>query len=581
MKQVNLRIYRMILPLLVGLFLSVGVYAQNITVKGHVKDATGLEVIGANVVEKGNTSNGTITDLDGNFTLTVPKGATLTISFIGYQTQEVAAASMVMVTLKDDAELLSEVVVVGYGRTKKDDLTGSVTAIKPDELSKGITNNAQDMLVGKVAGVDVITAGGTPGAGAQIRVRGGSSLNASNDPLIVIDGLTIDNNTPKGMSNPLAMVNPNDIETFTVLKDASATAIYGSRASNGVIIITTKKGKSGSAPKVSYNGDMTISMIQKKYDVLNGDEFRALVNDIWGDKAGEVGMGNANTDWQDQIFRTAISHSHNVSVSGGLKNMPYRLSLGYNSSDGIVETSWMRRANIGLNLSPSFFDNHLNLKINAKYMYEKDRYADAGGAIGSALSMDPTQPVYFDADDARAPFFDGYFQHTQSPKDFNAEWKYTNNPNAPQNPLALLKLKDVQAAANDFTGNFDVDYKVHGFEDLRLHASYGGQYTESKQDDIISKYSYSNNYFGWNGITQTYKYSVTANAYAQYVKEVGAHNFDIMFGAEESHFHRSGYDYGQGTDPYDGTPHDAKLREEQAWATHNCFLLWTSELYAT
>ena len=312
MKQVNLRIYRMILPLLMGLFLSVGVYAQNITVKGHVKDATGLEVIGANIVEKGNTSNGTITDLDGNFTLSVPKGATLTISFIGYQTQEVAAAPMVMVTLKDDAELLSEVVVVGYGRTKKDDLTGSVTAIKPDELSKGITNNAQDMLVGKVAGVDVITAGGTPGAGAQIRVRGGSSLNASNDPLIVIDGLTIDNNTPKGMSNPLAMVNPNDIETFTVLKDASATAIYGSRASNGVIIITTKKGKSGSAPKVSYNGDMTISMIQKKYDVLNGDEFRELVNNIWGDKAGEVGMGNANTDWQDQIFRTAISHSHNA-----------------------------------------------------------------------------------------------------------------------------------------------------------------------------------------------------------------------------------------------------------------------------
>ena len=581
MKQVNLRIYRMILPLLVGLFLSVGVYAQNITVKGHVKDATGLEVIGANVVEKGNTSNGTITDLDGNFTLSVPKGATLTISFIGYQTQEVAAAPMVMVTLKDDAELLSEVVVVGYGRTKKDDLTGSVTAIKPDELSKGITNNAQDMLVGKVAGVDVITAGGTPGAGAQIRVRGGSSLNASNDPLIVIDGLTIDNNTPKGMSNPLAMVNPNDIETFTVLKDASATAIYGSRASNGVIIITTKKGKSGSAPKVSYNGDMTISMIQKKYDVLNGDEFRELVNNIWGDKAGEVGMGNANTDWQDQIFRTAISHSHNVSVSGGLKNMPYRLSLGYNASDGIVETSWMRRANVGLNLSPSFFDDHLNLKINAKYMYEKDRYADAGGAIGSALSMDPTQPVYFDADDARAPFFYGYFQHSQSPKDFNAEWKYTNNPNAPQNPLALLKLKDVQAVANDFTGNFDVDYKVHGFEDLRLHASYGGQYTESKQDDIISKYSYSNNYFGWNGITQTYKYSVTANAYAQYVKEIGAHNFDIMVGAEESHFHRSGYDYGQGTDPYDGTPHDAKLREEQAWATHNSLVSYFGRLNYT
>lgn len=215
MKQVNLRICQTILTLILGLFLSVGAYAQNITVKGHVKDALG-GVIGASIVEKGNATNGTITDLDGNFSLNVPKGSTLVISFIGYKTQEVAAAPSIIVTLVEDSELLDEVVVVGYGRTKKDDLTGSVTAIKPDELSKGITNNAQDMLVGKVAGVDVITAGGTPGAGAQIRVRGGSSLNASNDPLIVIDGLTIDNETPKGMSNPLAMVNPNDIETFTV-----------------------------------------------------------------------------------------------------------------------------------------------------------------------------------------------------------------------------------------------------------------------------------------------------------------------------------------------------------------------------
>ncbi|WP_291528378.1 SusC/RagA family TonB-linked outer membrane protein [Bacteroides sp. UBA939] len=581
MKQVNLRICRMILPLLMGLFLSVGVYAQNITVKGYVKDASGLEVIGANVVEKGNTSNGTITDLDGNFTLSVPQGATISVSFIGYTTAEVAAAPTVMVTLQDDSELLNEVVVVGYGRTKKDDLTGSVTAIKPDELSKGITNNAQDMLVGKVAGVDVITAGGTPGAGAQIRVRGGSSLNASNDPLLVIDGLTIDNNTPTGMSNPLAMINPNDIETFTVLKDASATAIYGSRASNGVIIITTKKGVSGSAPKVSYNGDMTVSMVQKKYDVLNGDEFRALADNIWGDQATTIGMGNANTDWQDQIFRTSISHSHNVSLSGGLKNIPYRLSVGYNSSDGIVKESWMRRANVGLNLSPSFFDKHLNLKVNAKYMYEKNRYADAGGAIGAALSMDPTQPVYFAADDSRAPFFGGYFQHVQAPKDFNAEWKYTNNPNATQNPLALLDLKNTQAAASDFTGNFDVEYKVHGFEDLILHASYGGQYTESKQDDVISKYSYSDNYFGWDGITQTYKYSITANAYAQYVKEIGAHNLDIMVGAEESHFHRQGYNYGQGTDPYSGAPHNPALRDEQEWATHNSLVSYFGRMNYT
>ena len=487
----------------------------------------------------------------------------------------------VLKTLVEDSEMLDEVVVVGYGRTKKDDLTGSVTAIKPDELSKGITNNAQDMLVGKVAGVDVITSGGTPGSGAQIRVRGGSSLNASNDPLIVIDGLTIDNNTATGMSNVLAMVNPSDIETFTVLKDASATAIYGSRASNGVIIITTKKGKSGSAPKVSYNGDMTISMIQKKYDVLDGDEFRALVNGMWGENAGTVGLGDANTDWQDQIFRTAISHNHNVSISGGLKNMPYRLSVGYNSSDGIVETSWMRRANVGLNLSPSFFDNHLNLKVNAKYMYEKDRYADAGGAIGAALSMDPTQPVYFAADNPRSPFFGGYFQYSQTPQNFNSEWLYTNNPNAPQNPLALLKMKDTEAAANDFTGNIEADYKIHGFEDLHLHASYGGQYTESKQDDIISKYSYSNNYYGWNGVTQYYKYSITANAYAQYMKEIGAHNFDVMVGAEESHYHRNGYNYGQGTDPYTGEAYNPSSRKEQEWATHYSLVSYFGRLNYT
>lgn len=577
MMQVNLRICRTILPLLLGLFLSVGVYAQSITVKGHVKDALG-EVIGANVIEKGNPSNGTITDLDGNFTLTVPKGAILQVSFIGYQTAEVAAAPQVVIELKDDAELLSEVVVVGYGRAKKDDLTGSVTAIKPDELSKGITNNAQDMLVGKVAGVDVITSGGTPGSGAQIRVRGGSSLNASNDPLIVIDGLTIDNNTPTGMSNPLAMINPNDIETFTVLKDASATAIYGSRASNGVIIITTKKGKSGQKPRVNYNGDMTISMIQKKYDVLDATAYRQLVQNLWGDKASEVNMGNADTDWQDQIFRTSISHSHNVSVAGGVKNIPYRVSVGFNSSDGIVKTSWMRRANASLNLSPSFFEDHLNVKVTAKYTYEKDRYADAGGAIGAALSMDPTQPVYFEADDPRAEFFGGYFQHTQSPKDMDPAWKYTSNPNAPQNPLALLDLKSCKAATSDFTGNIDVDYKIHGFEDLHLHASYGGQYTEAQQDDVTSKYAYSPNYYGWDGVTQTYKYSVTANAYAQYIKELGNHTIDIMAGGEESHFHRSGYNYGQGTDPYTGAAHDTALRSEQAWATHNTLVSFFGRL---
>ena len=364
MKQVNLRIYRTILTLVLGLFLSVGAYAQNITVRGHVKDALGA-VIGANVVEKGNTANGTITDLDGNFTLSVPKGATLVVSFIGYKTQEVTAASSVGVTLQDDAELLNEVVVIGYGTVKKNDATGSVTAIKPDKLNKGLTTNAQDMMTGKIAGVSVISDGGTPGGSATIRVRGGSSLSAENDPLIVIDGLAMDNNGVKGLSNPLSMVNPNDIESFTVLKDASATAIYGSRASNGVIIITTKKGQAGSKPRVSYDGNVSLSNVKKTLDVMDGDEFRAFVEEIWEGKDNDAyrKLGTANTDWQDEIYRLAVSTDHNLTISGGLKNMPYRVSFGYTNQNGVVKTSNFERYTASVNIAPSFLQDHLKVKI--------------------------------------------------------------------------------------------------------------------------------------------------------------------------------------------------------------------------
>ena len=340
---------RFLLLWVVGMLLSVQVFAQGLTVKGVVKDNTGMGVIGANILVKG-TTNGTITDFDGNFTLEAKKGDVIVISFIGYKTQELPAAATMNVTLQDDTEVLDDVVVIGYGSVKKNDATGSVTAVKPDELSKGITTNAQDMLTGKVAGVSVISNDGTPGGGAQIRIRGGSSLNASNDPLIVIDGLAIDNNGIKGMSNGLSMVNPEDIETFTVLKDASATAIYGSRASNGVIIITTKKGKNGQAPKVSYNGSVSVSTIQKRYDVLDGDEYRTYAQQIFGDEL-PASLGTANTDWQNEIFRPAISTDHHVSINGGLKNLPYRISLGYNYNDGIVKTSNFQRFTASVNLA--------------------------------------------------------------------------------------------------------------------------------------------------------------------------------------------------------------------------------------
>lgn len=545
-------------------FLSIALTAQT-SINGHVRDANGEPIIGATIRIVGNTDVGVVTNYDGNFIINAHHGDMLSIAYIGYTTANAEAVDNMVVTLTEDAKMLENVVVIGYGRAKKDDLTGSVTAIKTDDMNKGVTNSASDMLVGKIAGVDVVTDGGTPGGGAKIRIRGGSSLNASNDPLIVIDGLAIDNNTATGMSNIMAGINPADIETFTVLKDASATAIYGSRASNGVIIITTKKGRAGMPPKVTYNGSMTISTTQKRYEVLSGEEYRKLIASLGN--LDVASLGNADTDWQDEIFRTSISHDHNISVSGGLKNLPYRISAGINSANGILKTSWMRRFNVGINLAPSFLNDHLKANINAKYMYEKNRQPDAATAVKSALSMDPTQPVK--TNDATSPFFNGYYQPSQpSVAPMNSEWKYTSNYNATQNPVALLYEDVSKSKAHDFTGNMELDYAVHGFEDLHLHASYGGQYTESHQTDQSSPYSFDYNYYGHDGITQYYKYSITANAFAQYRHTWGQHDFDIMAGGEESHFHRNGYTSGQGKDPYTGEAHDVVLASETAWATH-------------
>lgn len=566
---------RFLLLWVVGMLLSVQVFAQGLTVKGVVKDNTGMGVIGANILVKG-TTNGTITDFDGNFTLEAKKGDVIVISFIGYKTQELPAAATMNVTLQDDTEVLDDVVVIGYGSVKKNDATGSVTAVKPDELSKGITTNAQDMLTGKVAGVSVISNDGTPGGGAQIRIRGGSSLNASNDPLIVIDGLAIDNNGIKGMSNGLSMVNPEDIETFTVLKDASATAIYGSRASNGVIIITTKKGKNGQAPKVSYNGSVSVSTIQKRYDVLDGDEYRTYAQQIFGDEL-PASLGTANTDWQNEIFRPAISTDHHVSINGGLKNLPYRISLGYNYNDGIVKTSNFQRFTASVNLAPSFFDDHLKVNITAKYMNGKNRYADTGAAIGGALSMDPTRPVY--GDDSMYDVFGGYYQNAQATSDFSdPNRKYTANKNTAQNPVAALEQKDDRANSNDFVGNVEVDYKFHFLPDLRLHASLGGEYADGTQTTVYSPYSFAYNYYGNNTSTSEYKYNLSYNVYAQYIKTLGAHTIDVMAGGEEQHFHRNGFTVGNGWDSYTDEIHDAVLKEQTAYATRNTLVSYFGRL---
>lgn len=368
MKQVKIKLPLRTLALAGGLFLSATAFAQSGAVKGQVKDATGEPVMGATISANGKTVG--ITDMDGNYSINVAPGTKLTFTYLGMAPQTVVAGDNMVVTLKPDEKSLNEVVVIGYGVAKKADLTGSVTALRPDGKNKGVVVNPQDMLEGKVAGVTITSNDGTPGAGANIRIRGGSSLNASNDPLIVIDNIPIDNNGVKGVSNMLASINPQDIESFNVLKDASATAIYGSRGSNGVIIITTKKGHKGGV-KVSYNGSATVSWNPKTVDVLSGDEFRSFIKGKLGENSEAYqALGTANTDWQDLVYRTAISQDHGVTVSGSAgAYLPYRVSVGYTDQQGIVKTSDFKRVTTSLNLNPSLLDNHLNINLNAKGMY--------------------------------------------------------------------------------------------------------------------------------------------------------------------------------------------------------------------
>lgn len=412
-------------------------------------------------------------------------------------------------------------------------------------------------MTGKIAGVSVISDGGTPGGSATIRVRGGSSLSAENDPLIVIDGLAMDNNGVKGLSNPLSMVNPNDIESFTVLKDASATAIYGSRASNGVIIITTKKGQAGSKPRVSYDGNVSLSNVKKTLDVMDGDEFRAFVEEIWEGKDNDAyrKLGTANTDWQDEIYRLAVSTDHNLTISGGLKNMPYRVSFGYTNQNGVVKTSNFERYTASVNIAPSFLQDHLKVNANLKGMYAKNRYAD-GSVIGTAASYDPTQPVYSD-NEIHQKYFGGYSQWYISAFDDkgkntlnDSEWNYYKNSQAAYNPVASLNQKDDRATSKALVGNLELDYKVHGLEDLRLHVSGGMDLSTGKQETSWSPYSAQNNYYGNTGFDETDKYNLSLNMYAQYSKDFNEkHHFDVMGGYEWQHFHRKGNSYYAGLYP--------------------------------
>ena len=507
------------------------VFAQGkYQVKGVVEDAMG-PVIGATILEVG-TTNGVSTGLDGDFVLTVSSpDATVEVSCIGYATQTFKASQVPsVVTLGEDTTFLDEVVVIGYGTVKKSDLTGSIATVKADEINRGAITSPDQMLMGKVAGLLVTPASGQPGASATIRIRGAASLNASNDPLIVIDGVPITSDGGAGMGNPLASVNPADIESYSVLKDASAAAIYGSRASNGVIMITTKKGNgAGNKIKVNYNGSISVKQNFQYMDVMTGQEYVDFVKANYNDSASLLGYNGEiyNTDWQKEIYRLGITTDHNVSVFGG-KVVPFRVALGYNLDQATVKVGDNQRANIDVSLTPQLLDKHLSINFNVKGIYQKTNWAP--NPIGSALSFDPTKPARF-AEDVLAD--DGKTVIIPSGTLWNWYGK-TGDPNtmASVNPLcSLYEWTDVNSALRSI-GNLQLDYKIHGFEDLRLNVNLGydiakltGEHyntigtrnAKASSPDVAEQYANFNR-------------NLVFEAYADYNHEFGQHNVDVMLG---------------------------------------------------
>ncbi len=550
--------------------LSLDAIAQAITVKGIVKDATGEPIIGANVLVKG-TTNGTITDFNGNFLLNAQSGDIIVFSFIGYQTQELPVAPQMNVTLKDDTELLDEVVVIGYGSVKKEDLSGSVVAIKAEDMNKGAVTSPQELMQGKVPGLFVAPGDGQPGAGSTIRIRGGASLNASNDPLIVIDGIPTSNDAAPGTPNALATINPNDIETFTVLKDASATAIYGSRASNGVIIITTKKGTQDKI-KVSYSGTFTAKDPYKRMETMDAATFRQTIAQQYptgttiGDAAAAL-LGqfpDQATDWQDAIFQTGLSTDQNVGISGKAGFLPFRVSLGYNTEKGTLKTSKYDRYTASVNLSPKFFNDHLSVDINVKGTLNKTRYAD-GGAVGAAAFFDPTKPIYNETGR-----YNGYWSWETAVTTGN-KTEYFHNTLAGVNPLAMLYDRDNHGKTQRSLGNIQLDYKIHGLEDLHANLNLGYDIAKGTGSNFVtpgSPMAAKDTDFKdvgqgstWNNLRRNH----LLDFYLNYAKEIESiqSRFDLMAGYSWQHFYYANHDISYSNPIEMGTKEGWTYNEEE------------------
>lgn len=540
------RILAKLSVLFLGILFSGAVYAQGIKITGKITDAAdGSALIGVTIQEKG-TTNGITSDVNGGFSLTVAGDATLVISYIGYTKQEIPVNNQTSFNISMQVEnlRLQEVMVIGYGTVKKTDATGSVVAVSSKDFNRGAITTPQELLVGKSAGVVITSAGGAPGSGSTIRVRGGSSLNASNDPLIIIDGVPIDNNNVKGSSNFLSFVNPNDIETFTVLKDASATAIYGSRASNGVIIITTKKGKIGSPLSITYDGNASISNAIEFLDVYSGDEMRQIAldkTDLFGVESLSK-LGTQNTDWQSEIFRVAASQDHSLSLSGAYKTLPFRASIGYTDQNGILKNTDMQRMTGAINLDPSFLNNNLKISINAKGMHTNNNFGEAG-ALGNAINMDPSQ-VIKDGNALSA----GYFQ-----------WGNYGANLGTSNPVEQVLASDNRSTVNRFIGNIQFNYKLPYVTGLSANLNLAADYTKSTGHNnrpVTSPSTLTTPHWGKLTDFNGKNYNYLLDFYLNYIKELAQidSRVEATAGYSWQHFKREGDNYTRGivdaTHPY-------------------------------
>ena len=515
-----------LLMLAVFMVMAAGVIQAQRTITGTVKSESGEPMIGVNIMVVG-TTLGTVSDFDGGYTLQVPEGSSqIAFSYTGYDrvVVDLGANSTVDVVMGEGA-LLEDVVVTGYGTVRRENVTGSIVTVKSDEFNRGSITSAQELIAGKIAGVQVVT-GGDPGGGSVIRIRGGSSLSATNDPLIVIDGVPVANDRISGSRNNLNIVNPNDIETFTVLKDASATAIYGSRASNGVILITTKKGTVNDKFSLEYNGSVASSSIAERADVLSADEYRGLIRSLYPDSSHQAYalIGDANTDWQDVIFQDGLAHDHNLSLRGNLGEIPFRISGGFTDKEGLIKTDNFNRLTYGLNLTPGLLDNTLQLNLSFKGMTDKNDYADQG-AVGSAVFFDPTQPIL----DPSSPY-GGYWTWTDG----------SGNPNtlSPANPLALLELTENTSDVSRYILGGQVDYRLPFLTDMRANLNLA--YDRSKGEG--SKYipDIASFAFNTNGRSETYSQEIKNSLlefFLNYNREI-SNDFalDLMGGYSWQHF---------------------------------------------